>query len=171
MKHLFTCLSLFLFLPLFTPAQSIGPSEINGNGKSVTSGGKTYEYAIGTVVGMPAYVSGSLVVTPGVLQPFTAESNSVDETAIPPANLSVYPNPVEQTLFLKPAFGKKGKLQYLLLDAAGRTIMTRTADLEHGNEMQQIPMSAYALGQYTLNVSWHQQGKTLNTAYKIQKVK
>src|SRR3954465_12260692 len=50
-------------------AQSLGPSELNAAGNSATAGGNTYEYAIGSVVGLPAYSSASIVVTPGVLQP------------------------------------------------------------------------------------------------------
>src|SRR6218665_2294247 len=121
MKSLLTLISLFL-LSLSLHGQSVGPSEINAAGSSVTAGGNTYEYAIGTVVGAPAYISGSLVVTPGVLQPQVEATNGIAETAIPSDRLSVYPNPVEQTLFLKPDFGRKGVLQYVLMDASGRTI-------------------------------------------------
>jgi hypothetical protein len=58
-----------------------------------------------------------------------------------------------------------------LLDGAGRTIMKNSAALEHGNELQEISMSLYAVGQYTLSVTWQQQGKSQSTAYKIQKIK
>ncbi len=170
MRNLITAL-IMLLVPAIVKAQSLGPAELNAYGKSVTSGGNTYEYAIGTVVGTPAYVSGTLVVTPGVLQPHLAEANGVDENIIPAGSLSVYPNPVDQTLFLKPAFGKQGTLQYNLIDAQGRILKTQTADLQNGNELQQLSMTAFASGQYTLQVTWLQQGKTLKTAYKIQKVK
>jgi hypothetical protein len=171
MKHLFTLIFPLLLLSALSSAQSIGPSELNATGKSVVTGGNTYEYAIGAVVGLGAYQSSSLVVTPGVLQPQNAQPNGIDENAIPGSSLSVYPNPVQETLFLQPAFGKKGMLKYILLDGAGRTLMTRNATLEHGNELQEIQMSAYAIGQYTLSVEWQQQGKAFNTAYKIQKIK
>lgn len=171
MKHLFTLIVPLSLLPVLSNAQSIGPSELNATGRSVTTGGNTYEYAIGTVVGLGAYQSSTLVVTPGVLQPKIAQPNGIDENTIPGSNLSVYPNPVQETLYLQPAFGKKGKLKYILLDGAGRTVMTRSASLEQGNELQEIQMSGYAIGQYTLSVEWQQQGKSLNTAYKIQKIK
>lgn len=171
MKHLLTCLSTLLFLPLAMHAQSIGPSEMNATGKSVFAGSNTYEYAIGTVVAGNTFQSPGLIVTQGVLQPLIAEPSGVHEPGISSDNLSVYPNPVEQTLFLKPAFGKKGKLEYVLLDGAGRTIMKKSAALEQGNELQEIPMSPYAVGQYTLSVTWQHQGQLQSTAYKIQKIK
>jgi hypothetical protein len=171
MKHLLTFLSALLFLPLAMHAQSIGPSEMNAAGKSVFAGSNTYEYAIGTVVAGNTFQSSSLIVTQGVLQPLIEEPNGVHEPGISSDNLSVYPNPVEQTLFLKPAFGKKGKLEYVLLDGAGRTIMKNSAALEQGNELQEIPMSSYAVGQYTLSVTWQHQGQSKSTAYKIQKIK
>ena len=171
MKHLLTCLFALLFLPLAMHAQSIGPSEMNATGQSVFAGGNTYEYAIGTVVAGTTYESSSLIVTQGVLQPLIEEPSGVNEPGIPSDNLSVYPNPVQEKLFLKPAFGKKGKLEYVLLDGAGRTILRSSAALEHGNELQEIAMSSYAVGQYTLSVTWQQQGKSQSNAYKIQKIK
>lgn len=172
MKHLLTYLFALSFLPAtMMHAQSIGPSEMNAAGKSIFAGGNSYEYAIGTVVAGTTFQSPSLVVTQGVLQPLIEEPSGVDEPGIPSDNLSVYPNPVEQTLFLKPAFGKKGKLEYVLLDGAGRTIMKSSVALEHGNELQEIPMSLYAVGQYTLSVTWQHQGQAQSNAYKIQKIK
>lgn len=171
MKHLLTCLFSLLFLPLAMQAQSIGPSEMNAAGKSVFAGSNTYEYAIGTVVAGNTYQSSSLIVTQGVLQPLIEEPSGVHEPGISSDNLSVYPNPVQEVLFLKPAFGTKGKLEYVLLDGAGRTILKSGATLEHGNELQEIPMSVYAVGQYTLSVTWQHEGKSLSNAYKIQKIK
>lgn len=171
MKHLLTSLLALLLLPLAMNAQSIGPSEMNATGKSVFAGGNTYEYAIGTVVGGSTYESPSLVVTQGVLQPHIGPTSGVDETGISADHLMVYPNPVQEKLFLKPAFGKKGKLEYVLLDGAGRTIMHNSAALESGNEVQEIPMSLYAVGQYTLSVTWQYQGKSQRTAFKVQKIK
>jgi hypothetical protein len=171
MKQLLTYLFALLFLPLAMHAQSIGPSEMNATGKSVFAGGNTYEYAIGTVVAGTTYQSSSLVVTQGVLQPVIGSVSGVHEPGISSDHLMVYPNPVQETLFLKPEFGKKGKLEYVLLDGAGRTIMKSSAALEFGNELQEIPMSPYAVGQYTLSVTWQQQGKVQSTAFKIQKIK
>lgn len=170
MKHLLNFLTTLLLLPCCLRAQSLGPAELNAAGHSVTVSGNTYEYAIGTVVGTPAYQASGLVVTPGVIQPHIATPNGVAETTIPGGSLAVYPNPVAQTLFLKPAFGKKGTLKYVLSDAAGRSLKTTAAPLEHGNELQEIPMSGYALGQYTLSVVWQEGGKTSTNTYKIQKI-
>ena len=151
-------------------AQSVGPAELNAAGHSAINGGIIHEYAIGSVLGTPAYVSGSLVVTPGVLQPQTGTVGT-EHPGIAGSQLSVYPNPVEQTLFLKPAFGQQGTLQYLLTDGSGKTLATQTVRLERGDELQQILMSGYAVGQYNLQVSWQQQGQTHSNAYKIQKIK
>lgn len=171
MKQLLTYLFALLFLPLAMHAQSIGPSEMNATGKSVFAGGNTYEYAIGTVVAGTTFQSSSLVVTQGVLQPVIGSVSSVHEPGISSDHLMVYPNPVQEILFLKPAFGKKGKLEYVLLDGAGRTIMHNSVVLEYGTELQEISMAPYAIGQYTLSVTWQHQGQSQRTAFKIQKIK
>lgn len=171
MKHLWTLFISLFFISFGLRAQSIGPSVLNANGGSTSSNGNTYEYAIGGVVAAKTYSSANLVVTPGVLQPLMDNPNSVQQPGILSENLSVYPNPVDDILFLQPSFGKKGTMIYILSDAKGRTIARREIPLEQGNEQQQIPMSHYAVGQYNLNVQWTAQGKTFISAYKIQKVK
>lgn len=150
-------------------AQSIGPSSINAAGGSGTISGNTYEYSIGTLALQQTYSSPSLIVTDGVLQPNIAP-NSVAPPPIAAGQLSVYPNPVLSTLFVQPGFGKSGTLQYVLTDAAGKTVHTQSVALSLGTERQEINMSALAAGQYTLNVTWQQGGKNYATAYKVQKL-
>lgn len=150
-------------------AQSIGPSSINAAGGSGTISGDTYEYSIGTLALQQTYSSASLIVTDGILQP-NISGSSVKHPPIAAGQLSVYPNPVVSTLFVQPGFSKSGTLQYVLVDAAGKTVYTQATALNLGTERQEINMSALAAGQYTLNVEWQQGGKKYINAYKIQKL-
>lgn len=168
MKKILTFLLCLLLLPALSPAQSIGPSTLNAAGKSVTISGNTYEYAIGGLIG-GSYVSSGLVVTPYALQP-VPPSTGIPTPGINASDLSVFPNPSNNVLYLQPKFGKKGTLEYVMTDVLGRTIASRKVSLEKGNERQEIDMTSYATGQYHLNVYWLQQGTSYHSTYKVQKI-
>lgn len=150
-------------------AQSIGPSAIDATGASATAGGNNYEYAIGQVVAGNTFTSASLVVTPGVLQP--AASTGINGHELLAGSMHVFPSPVETTLYLQPAFGSGGLLQYNLYDAAGKRVMNGALRLLSGTERQTIELSQIAAGQYTLDVSWQQADQVYRAGYKIQKLK
>jgi len=171
MKHCLPILTTLLFAVPLARAQSTGPSVLNATGNSQTIAGNTYEYAIGDVISGNSFESPTLVVTPGVLQPAGEDPNSIPAPGISAGLLQVYPNPASRTLFLQPHFDKEGDLQYVLYDGLGRVVQQRTVRLATGNERQEVPMSAFAAGQYMLQVQWSRNGHARQAAYKIQKIK
>ena len=167
MKYLMTFL-LCMLITVITTAQSVGPSSLNASGGSAVVSGNTFEYAIGDLL-TTTYTSSSLVVTQGVLQPMPAPTG-ISTPGIAASDLSVFPNPASGYLFLQPGFSKGGVLEYLLLDATGKTVLQRSVTLTQGNERQEIVMTPFAAGQYMLQVQWRQQGQTYMNAYKVQKL-
>lgn len=155
----------------FAAAQSTGPAVLNAAGGQKVIGGNTYEYAIGHMIEGSTYSSATLVVTPWVLQPKVEEPNSAGNIKISSNELNVFPNPVEQMLFIQPNFGKAGKMSLLLTDIQGRNMLQHSVDLNTGNERQQIDMTHLAQGQYQLNVIWQQNTTTHQASFKIQKIK
>lgn len=170
MNHLITFTSCLLLSAIGSNGQSIGPATLNTLGGSSTNNGNTYEFAIGSVVSGNTYISTSLIVTPGVLQPVLDNPEGIELPGISAGELSVYPNPVNQILFLQPHFKKGGTLEFALYDIAGRLIVRRTLNLIQGNEKQELPMASYATGQYVLQVRFLTQGQASVNAYKIQKI-
>lgn len=150
-------------------AQSIGPSTLNAGGNSVTVSGNTFEYAIGQVMNGSTLTTGSVIITQDVLQP--SFTTGVDDNTIAANELQVYPSPVETTLFLKPSFNGKGLLQYRLFDLAGKLLLSYEAQLQLGNELQQLNVATLSAGQYTLQVVWNKSNTTCTAGYKIQKLK
>lgn len=171
MKKRLIMLCIIALLNQVTWAQSVGPSSINASGGSTVVDGNTHEYAIGDVVAGSTYDGPGLVVTQGVLQPVVEDPNSIGQLTIDAAYLNVFPNPVEQTLFLQPGFNGRGVLEYVLTDLQGRILLQKKAPLEQGNERQQINMGHLAAAPYCLQVLWQQEGKVYTKAYKIQKIK
>jgi len=151
-------------------AQSLGPTAVDAAGASVTSGSLTYEYAVGQAVSGNTLSSSTLLFTPGVLQPGD-NTTSIQASPISATDLKIYPNPVESTIFLLPAFSGAGRLQYSLYDVSDRLISTRTVELQSGTERQSLDVVALAAGTYSLRVTWSQAGHSYRSGYLIQKVK
>lgn len=156
---------------LTASAQSIGPSAITAAGNSTATSSLTHEYAVGQVVVSNTFSSTALVVTPGVLQPVIAASNSITPQSLTLAEMNVFPNPVESDLFMQPGFTGAGMLSYSLYDAAGKLVMMREVALTSGVERQSILMTPFAAGQYSLQVAWRQGATTALGAYKVQKLR
>ncbi|WP_118975332.1 T9SS type A sorting domain-containing protein [Taibaiella koreensis] len=169
MKPIYMICTGLCCLALQARAQSIGPAELNasGGGRQIT--GNSYEYAIGGI-GSNSFVSPTLVVTPGVLQPFHDDGVGVHGQGLDANDLLVFPNPATTILLLQPRFNKAGKLSCVLYDALGRQLFSREFALQAGNERQEISMAAYAQGQYHLSITWKQQGASRNGTFKIQKI-
>jgi len=167
-KCLLLCIACYASNTLF--AQSIGPSTIDAAGASITSGSLVYEYAVGQPVSGNTLSSPSLVLTPGVLQPLN-NTASIGTLPITSADLQVFPNPVESTLFLFPSFNGSGSLQYSLYDVSNRLIKSHEIVLQSGKEKQTIDMTTLAAGSYLLRVTWAQAGRSYVSGYKLQKIK
>lgn len=167
--------TLLLFLGLSLSgaalhAQSVGPSVLDATGGSATISGNTYEYAVGDVTNGATLTSPTLIVTQGVLQP-TKTTGINNNGAHPITGLDVYPSPVATTLYLQPHFSGSGRLSYSLYDAGGKLVLTKEAILATGTERQEASVEPLAVGQYTLQVQWLEGSNTLQSAYKIQKLR
>lgn len=170
MKHLPILIPMLLLHAYVNYAQSVGPAAINSAGHSRNIAGKTYEYAIGGFMSGSSFISGSLVVTPGVLQPFLKEETGTNDPSIQDLALSVYPNPANRALFIQPAFSQPGTLNILLYDILGRELFKGAYELKNGNELQTISMEPFIHGQYNLVIQWNTKNNTLSRTYKIQKI-
>ena len=151
-------------------AQTIGPESPDVAGGSSKIAGLTHEFAIGQVMSGDTYLSGLLIVTPGVIQPVVPEKTPGTEIAA--SQLQVFPDPVESTLFLQPAFRQGGTLCFALYDAAGRVVASAEAKLKQGSERQTLPVGHLSTGEYILKATWSAEGLTPRiSGYKIQKLR
>lgn len=107
-----------VFIPLgviFCNAQQ----SINASGGNSSGSGGSSSYTIGQI----DYSSkGSPVqITEGVQQPYEIVSLAVSETS-GEKNISLYPNPVKDVLFVDFNEEKYANAQYILFDSQGRTL-------------------------------------------------
>lgn len=165
-KHLIPLLPLCL-VGIAANAQSVGPTTINAAGGSTTISGNTYEYSIGEMTAVHTASAGSIIVTHGILQPMKSTTGIKDLSLNGFA--SVYPNPTQNSIYLKPSFAGKTELEYRLTDVLGKILQTKKILLLAGNEVQDIDLSAFASGSYFLDVQAQNNGKEYGGAFKIQK--
>ena len=167
MKKLIIPILPMSLIAMAANGQSVGPATINGAGGSTTISGNTYEYSIGEMTAIHTASAASIVVTHGVLQPMNSTTGIKDLTLNGFA--SIYPNPTQKSIYLKPSFTGKTDLEYRLTDVLGKVLQTKKILLLAGNEVQDIDLSAYASGSYFLDVQAQNNGKQYGGAFKIQK--
>jgi hypothetical protein len=68
------------------------------------------------------------------------------------AKLNVYPNPTTGMLHVEMTTVNAGKATLQVLDLAGRTVMTQTANMVAGTNNTQLDMTKLAKGAYMINV-------------------
>lgn len=170
-RHRYKILVLAAFsLSTAANGQALGPAEINAGGGTASASGLVHEFAIGSVVSIPALSSASLVITPGVLQP--DNPTGIKTEIIPARLLAVFPTPMETTVNIAPSFPTGGNLGMRLLDASGKLVLDRRAILATGTERQSLNIEQLAAGNYFLHVSWTATGRNeQQSSFKLQKLR
>ncbi|MDR0540663.1 MAG: T9SS type A sorting domain-containing protein [Dysgonamonadaceae bacterium] len=129
-------LSFFLFLPLYAGAQSL-VSTVSGENNGVI-------WSVGEVlVATLADAGQTTFVTQGFLQPDQLHPVAIAAPAAEIANLYVYPNPVQDKLFVRT---QAGSGDWKLYDATGKILNTGQCS----GEEQSIDFSCYSPGYYIL---------------------
>lgn len=150
-----------------TQAVFAQPTVLNSAGGSATLGGNTYEWSVGEVV-VHTVSTPSLVVTQGLLQPMPP-GVSVGNVQTIAGDIQVYPNPAKDVLVLQPRLAEGSRLQYTLLDIAGKAISAGEASLHTGQEKQTINISVLPPGSYILQVQAQQPDGPRHASFHICK--
>jgi len=161
-------LSLGFILTISGWAQN-DPSAINSSGGSATYNFVTYEWSVGEMAAVETFSKNSLIVTQGFLQPSKSISDNVDQLKNDNDKIVVYPDPGKQTLFLETSFEKTGKLNYLLVDLSGRTLLRKEAKVNGLNSKQSVDLTNFPNGVYLLKVSFINSDEAIVKTFKIQK--
>lgn len=152
-----------------THAQGISPSTLNAAGGSTEIAGDAYEYSIGEMVLVSTFSGPDLIVTQGLLQPFGNGEVGIEALTLSDRELSAYPNPSSDIVYIQPNLSGGGRLTIVLTDITGRQVSTKTAHLKHGNEKQNISLNSFASGSYMLRVTFTAGKKSYVRNFKIQK--
>ena len=155
----------FLLFPVLL-ASSITYSQatLNASGGSSNIGSNTFEYSIGEMTIVATYKDLSIAVTQGVLQPVSTLASKVSK--ITPTQLSVYPNPTKDLVFVVANFGNAGILKASLMDVTGRIMINEQWELSNGSGQNQLNIASLAEGSYMLLLQFNNESIT----YRIQKI-
>lgn len=153
---------------LLIPMAAWGQRTVNASGGSGNIGGDVYAYSIGELTRVGTATGGNLTVTEGVLQGSPDTGSGIGEATAGDV-MRLWPNPVEDLLYLQPALPGGGELTLRLLDDAGHQVMAREIQLGAGTEQQQIDMASLAVGTYFLTATLRNGDRHYRKTFKVMK--
>lgn len=157
-------LVLFCFTTNITSAQS----TINASGGSKSFPIGIFDYSIGEMMVVSTNSNAGITVTQGLLQVENATLGTSEEI-LSKQDLTVFPNPTVDLLYLKPSLEGGGELLIEIFDLQGRRISEYEFDLKTGLEKQKLDLSFLQDATYMLNVKYNHDKKRYRQTYKIVK--
>lgn len=163
-------LKLFVFFVLFgfSPISITAQSTLNASGGSQTLSSGIHEYSIGEMMLVSTKSTPDLTVTQGLLQ-IESSSLGVSQEVFSKQELAVFPNPTNNTLYIKPGLQSSGELSVQLFDLLGRRILQKTFFLQTGLEKQKLDLTSLQEATYMLNVQFNHGKQSYRQTYKIIK--
>lgn len=164
--------TFFLLLGIILAMNALAqkdPTVINSSGGSSNYKTVTYDWSVGEMAAVATFTSPGLIITQGYLQPSVLKGNQIDQMATDRQKIIVYPDYGKQCCNLETSIGKPGKLNYLLVDLNGRTLMKKETNLKDPSSKESINLSDYPNGLYVLRVSFTNKDETISQTFKIQK--
>lgn len=162
------------FFSLASFSQSVSPATLNATGGFATYTFYRFEWSFGEATAIETMASGNLVVTNGILQPGTNTPASVNAyTAWGSDEIKILPNPTRDWLEIDFFSKQQGKITLSLFDESGRLMGNRQFDYFGTGSIQKMDLSAFASGQYFLNIQLEPTGTSVlkKGTYKVQKLR
>ncbi len=167
--HGLRAVQLSLVLLAIVPFCANAQTTLNASGGSGMIAGDLYAYSIGEMVLVSTAAGGQIIVNQGLLQADSDMGVGLQEDTLAVGHMRLYPNPVNNILYLQPELEQGGVLSMRLYDMDGRLIVERDIHLSSGTELQEINMAAFAEGSYYLRTALKQGQQTSHKAFKIMK--
>jgi hypothetical protein len=170
MKNKFYIL-FWIITSISVRAQTLSPTILNSSGGTATVNGINYEYSFGEMTMISTFTSSKLIVTQGLLQTkMDTVASGIAKNELPAPSISVYPNPAQQLINFESEYPAAGKLQYELMDAAGKLIQSKQLTVTAGKNKETIDLSEVTAGMYLLKITLSQGKETFFQNSKIQKI-
>jgi hypothetical protein len=152
-------------------AQTLSPTIVNSSGGTATINGISYEYSFGEMTMVSTFTNTKLIVTQGLLQTkLDTVASGIAKNELPAPSITVYPNPAQQLISFESEYNVAGKLQYELMDAAGKLILSKQLTVTPGKNKETIDLTKMPAGMYVLKITVNQGKETLFQNSKIQKI-
>ena len=134
------------------------------------SGNFVISYTIGEMALVQSWQNNGLLITQGIMQPFTFMADSAFE-CFSHTEVQVYPNPNPGTFSLQISIFKAGNIKTILVNAAGQVLKKDEFDYKTFMS-KQYNINNLSNGMYYLQLLFTETGgsKTKKCVYTIQKI-
>jgi hypothetical protein len=160
----------WIIISVNTRAQTLSPTIMNSTGGTAIINGIFYDYSFGEMTMISTFYNSKLIVTQGLLQTKTdTAAVGITTNQLTRPAIIVYPNPAQQFINFESECEAGGKLQYELIDVAGRLIVSRELSVIVGKNKESIDLTMVPAGLYLLKITLSQGKETFFQNSKIQK--
>ena len=162
-----------IFFSLASFSQSVSPATLNTTGGSLIYTFYRFEWSFGEATAIETMSSGNIVVTNGILQPFTQTPASVNPyTQWGNDEIKILPNPTRDWIEIDFFSKQQGKVSIIVYDASGRQMSIKQFDYFGVGRIEKMNLSRFASGQYFMNIQLEPTGTSVrkNGTYKVQKL-
>jgi hypothetical protein len=150
-------------------AQNITPFTFNNGGGSNAS----MEWSIAESVSIAYFIAPGFFVNTGVLQPMTNNVTAINVygPAVFGSQITIGPNPTNNSLLCKTRFAEAGSLTFQILDAKSSIVLTHEVGSIFRNYERTISLGNYPAGVYYMKVLFKPITGNIKTGiYKIIKL-
>jgi hypothetical protein len=160
----------WIVISVNTKAQTLSPTVMNSTGGTAIINGIIYDYSVGEMTMISTFYNPKFIITQGLLQTKTdtAAVGIATNQFIRPT-IIVYPNPAQQLINFESECKAGGKLQYELVDVAGKLIISRQSAVIAGKNKESIDLTKVPAGMYLLKITLSQDKEIFYQNSKIQK--
>ena len=165
---------LSLWMLMLCSLQMDAQQGLNAAGNSTQINHMIFDYSIGEMVLVGTESSSQFIITQGLLQPLTVQSNTSNEHTtelhLHSDAIRVYPNPSDNLVFVEWIASHTSRVIYRLYDATGKVILAHEVDQLLGSNKFSLELQAFATGTYYLMLEGVRlDGQQLS--FKIQKTR
>ena len=162
-----------IFFSLASFSQSVSPATLNTTGGSLIYTFYRFEWSFGEATAIETMSSGNIVVTNGVLQPYTLTPATVNPyTPWGREEIKILPNPTRDWIEIDFFSKQQGKVTLTLYDESGRVMTTKAFDYFGIDRIEKMNLSRFPSGQYFLNIQLAPTGTSVRKTgtFKVQKL-
>ena len=155
MKRFLLC-SLVFISARDVYSQTVNTSTINAGGGAFETGYYQVDWSIGEGSSIATFQNqNNLVVTTGVLQPYTGQIDVVSFLNFTwlKDEISLFPVPTRNTLEVDVKIGASGLLTIELLDRTGKLVFSRNFNYNQVNRIHKLDLVGLISGSYYMNVT------------------
>jgi hypothetical protein len=148
----------------------VSPNIINSAGGSAIVNAMRYDWSFGEITLINTFSTSKLIVTQGVLQTrLDTAGTGINDIPVPIPDITVFPNPARNSVFLKADYPYSCNLHYTLTDVQGKIIQEKQVAVAKGDDQQTLDLSGLAAGTYLLNMQIVRDNTTYSKTARIQK--